>query len=522
MKKYRIAIYIRLSKEDHKLKSEASPESGSITMQRILLNQYAADHFEDYEVIEFCDDGYTGTNFDRPGIQAMLEEIRKGMIDCVLVKDFSRFARDYIELGSYLEQIFPFLGVRFISVNDHYDSNHYQGSIADLDINFKNLLYDLYSKDLSEKVRSSLAIRKEKGQYISANSPFGYEKDPKDRHALLIAKEEAEIVKRIFSLTVEGHTATEITRMFNEAHVKTPIEFKIEKGQTSRIPKAGRFLWNTSTICGILRNEIYIGNIVQKKYQRDTVGGKNHIKPREEWMITYNHHEAIINKEVFDRVQKGRGKKVTPQYRLTHPLVGKLVCGCCKKNLAYRRGLNPYFTCGYRYANTMEQCVTKVNAMFMEQYVLFMMQDKLSVDGELKRLHMERTKRLKQEIKELKEKRQALEARIEKLKQQNFEAYQNYASGKAESFRPEKSVQKSLEKELSSLNENLETMEESCNHMKADVEKPGAGGQYAELTKEMIGRYIEKIEVYDEQRIEICWKEDRKAEPFCVPEFTVI
>lgn len=518
MKKYQIAIYIRLSKEDDKLKIE----SNSITMQRILLQKYVAENFVDYELSEFCDDGYTGTNFERPGMQAMLEKIRNGRINCVVVKDFSRFARDYIELGSYLEQIFPFLGVRFISINDNYDSKDYQGSIADIDVNFKNLLYDLYSKDLSEKVHSSLAIRKEKGQYISGNSPFGYDKDPKDRHALLIAEDEAEVVRRIFSLTVEGHTTTEITRMFNEAHVKTPIEFKIEKGQTSRIPKAGRFLWNTSTICAILRNEIYIGNIVQKKYYRNTVGGKNHIKPREEWMVTYNHHEPIIDKEVFDKVQEGRGKKVTPQYRLTHPLVGRLVCGCCKKNLAYRRGLNPYFTCGYRYANTMEQCVIKVNAMFMEQYVLYMMQDKLSADGELKRLHMEGINRLERDIKELKEKRQALETRIEKLKQQNFEAYQNYVSGKADSFQPEKSVQKSIEKELKSLNKSLEIMEANCNHMKADREKPSAGSQLAGLTKEMIGRYIEKIEVYDEHHIEIYWKENVEVESFCEPEFAVI
>ncbi|MCI8332990.1 MAG: hypothetical protein HFH25_00220 [Lachnospiraceae bacterium] len=135
---------------------------------------------------------------------------------------------------------------------------------------------------------------------------------------------------------------------------------------------------------------------------------------------------------------------------------------------------------------------------------------------------MERTKRLKQEIKELKEKRKDLEARIEKLKQQNFEAYQNYAAGRADSFRPEKSVQKSIEKELKSLNEKLETMEENCNHMKTDMKKPGAESQFAELTKKMIGHYIEKIEVYDEHRIEIYWKENRKTEPCCVPKFAVI
>ncbi len=379
MKRYIIAIYIRLSKEDDKWKEE----SNSITMQRVLLKKYIEENFADYEVIEFCDDGYTGTNFERPGMQEMLCRIRDGEIDCVIVKDFSRFARDYVELGSYLEQIFPFLGVRFISVNDGYDSRDYQGSIADIDVNFKNLLYDLYSKDLSEKVRSSLAIRKEKGQYVSANSPFGYEKDPEDRHALVVAEDEAEVVRRIFSLTLDGWTSVQVAKLFNKEGVKTPVEFKIEKGRTSRQPKGERFLWSSSTVCQILRNEIYVGNIVQKKYVKDFVGGKNHIKPREEWLVSYGHHEPIINKEDFDKVQESRGQKRPPQHNPPHLLVGKLVCGCCKKNLHYRRGLNPYFTCGQRYSNTMENCVSKVNAMFMEQYILWMMQEKLEREGNL-------------------------------------------------------------------------------------------------------------------------------------------
>ncbi len=316
-------------------------------------------------------------------MQEMLCRIRDGEIDCVIVKDFSRFARDYVELGSYLEQIFPFLGVRFISVNDGYDSRDYQGSIADIDVNFKNLLYDLYSKDLSEKVRSSLAIRKEKGQYVSANSPFGYEKDPEDRHALVVAEDEAEVVRRIFSLTLDGWTSVQVAKLFNKEGVKTPVEFKIEKGRTSRQPKGERFLWSSSTVCQILRNEIYVGNIVQKKYVKDFVGGKNHIKPREEWLVSYGHHEPIINKEDFDKVQESRGQKRPPQHNPPHLLVGKLVCGCCKKNLHYRRGLNPYFTCGQRYSNTMENCVSKVNAMFMEQYILWMMQEKLEKEGNL-------------------------------------------------------------------------------------------------------------------------------------------
>lgn len=503
MKRYRIAIYIRLSKEDDRCREE----SNSITMQRILLQRYVKDNFADYDLFEFCDDGYTGTNFDRPGMQSMLERVRNDEIDCIIVKDFSRFARDYIELGAYLEQIFPFMGVRFISLNDKYDSDNYQGSIADIDVNFKNLVYDLYSKDLSEKVRSSLAVRKEQGQYISANSPFGYEKDPKDRHALLIAEDEAEVVRRIYSLTVEGYTSVEIARLFNETHVKTPIEFKIEKGKTSRVPKGDRFVWSSSTICQILRNEIYIGNIVQKKYEKDFVGGKNHIKPREEWMTSYNHHEPIIDKEVFDKVQEGRGKKRNPQHREAHPLIGKLVCGCCKKNLCYRARLNPYFSCHNRYSNAMEHCVDKVNAIFLEQYVLFKMQEKLQADGELEKLRIKAVSRLNKEIKELKDKRSLLSARIQKIKQQNFEAYQDYACGRTDSFHSDEIMVKSVVEEMDNLNKDVQKMEAAYIKMECERDSLSTGSQFAVLSREMIDHYIDKIVVYDEQHIEIFWKE---------------
>ena len=190
----RIAIYMRLSKEDEK--DCRKEESNSIRNQRALAEAYVKDHFKEYKLLEFQDDGYTGTNFDRPGVTALLKEVKDGKIDCIVVKDFSRFSRDYIEMGSYLEQIFPFMGVRFISVNDRYDSMEGDGRVGDLDVSFRNLLYDLYSRDLSVKVKSALGVRREKGNYISTYCPFGYEKDPYDKHQLLIEKDEAEVVRR--------------------------------------------------------------------------------------------------------------------------------------------------------------------------------------------------------------------------------------------------------------------------------------------------------------------------------------
>lgn len=507
MKKYKIAIYIRLSKEDDKYKEE----SGSITMQRAVLQRFIEEHFAEekeagYVTLEFCDDGYTGTNFKRPAMSRMLDMVKEQKIDCIIVKDFSRFARDYIELGTYLEQIFPFMGVRFISVNDGYDSKDYPGSIADIDIDFKNLMYDLYSKDISEKIRSSLAAKKEKGQYVSANTPFGYRKDPNDRHNLIIAEEEAEIVKNIFFLTLEGNTSVKIAKLFNETGVKTPIEFKIESGETSRMPKGEKFLWSASVICQILRNEVYIGNIVQKKTKKNHVGGKNHLKPREEWLITYHHHEPIIDLEVFERVQKNRGGKKTPPYNESHPLTRKLVCGGCGKSLEYRRRLNPYFSCPYRYSNGLEHCIKKANAMFLEQYILFMMQGRLEKNGELNIMKQKELADIDKEIIELKKKRQTLEKKIHSLKQQCFEAYQNYTSGKTDDFQSNGLMQQHLEDELIKLNSYIEEKEAAYINLKFDCNGVEREKHIAALSKEMVEQYIEKIVIYDEQNIEIQWR----------------
>lgn len=485
---------MRLSKEEER----CGAESNSIGTQRKLLQSYAAVHFTDYALMEFSDDGYTGTNFDRPGIQALLEMVKELKIDCIIVKDFSRFARDYVALGSYLEQIFPFMGVRFISVNDDYDSSDYPGSLADIDVNFRNLLYDLYSKDLSQKVRSSLAARKEKGVYISANSPFGYEKNPKDRHGLLIETDEAKVVRKIFSLALAGYSSVQIAGLLNEEGVKTPIEFKIEKGKTKRVPKGGRFLWSSSTICSILRNEVYIGNIVQRKTTKEFAGGKNRLNPRERWLVCH-HHEPIIEKELFDRVQKGRRGGRSPKAHAPHPLVGKLVCGCCKRNLCRRDGNYPYFYCNYRFSNAKEQCVERVDAGFLEQYLLSAIHEKMRADGEFDRRREALIGELNEKLKAQRAKQQMLLSRAEKLKCQRLENYQNYALGRTNAFQSDSEALRAAEKELERLNDCI-----------ARLEAEGAGMEcesgFAVLTKELVDRYIEKAEVCDKQHIEIFWK----------------
>ena len=338
----KVALYMRISKEDedimekgnsaeerhsigerHSMEERQSmekecfkEESNSIRTQRILLRSFAEEHFRDSKILEFKDDGYSGVTLERPGVSAMLGLVKESALDCIIVKDFSRFSRDYIELGTYLEQIFPFMGVRFISVNDNYDSEAGSGRAGEMDISFRNLMYDLYSKDLSVKVKSSLAAKKERGQFVGANCPFGYEKAPGDKHSLVVVEDEAEIVRRIFRMTAEGMTSSQIAKAFNKEGVKTPIEFRLEKGKASRRAEGGRFAWQGSTICAILRNESYTGDMVHGKTYKEHLGGRNRVKPRSEWRIFRNHHAPIISRELFEEVQRSEERRVGKECRL--------------------------------------------------------------------------------------------------------------------------------------------------------------------------------------------------------------
>lgn len=475
----RIAVYMRLSKTDETVEEE----SNSISMQRILIRKYIASHFAECEVMEYQDDGFSGTNFNRPGVQRLLEDARNEKFDCVVVKDFSRFGRDYMEVGSYLEQIFPFLGIRFISINDNYDSGSSQGTTADLDVNFKNLLYDLYSKDLSQKVKTSLRARKESGQYVSGNAPFGYEKAPDDRHMLVICEDEAAVVRKIFSLALQGMTSSQTAKKLNLEKVPTPVEFKVRKGKTSRKPKGDKFYWSNTTVCSILRNPVYAGDIEYGKTEKDQVGGRNVLKARAEWKIIRNHHAPIITREDFEEVQKSRGKsskKRTAGNR--HPLLGKAVCGCCRRNLSVKIGLNPYFTCHNRYVTGLEGCVSQVSVMFLEQAVLFRLEEykgskafpeSQNLAAEASQRHQDNLAGKRDEL--LRDLRQA-EREYDRRKQQEV---------------------------IRDLQGQVIQIEEQIGRAQSGKFVPE---EDALLISEEIEKYIDSIVVYHEEEIDIRWK----------------
>lgn len=294
--------YVRLSREDGD-----KEESNSVTGQKDLIRDYLSRHPELKECGMKVDDGYTGSNFDRPAFQEMMAEVKAGRINCIVVKDLSRMGRSHLGMGEYLEQLFPFLGVRFISINDHYDSLHHNPDSDELIIPFKNLINETYCRDTSIKIRSQLEIKRKRGDFIGSFAVFGYQKDPNDRHKLVIDPYAADIVRDIFQWKLEGISAGDIATRLNDAGILTPMAYKQAQGMryTTAFRKKAEAVWSTGMVLRILKNPVYTGVLEQGRVTTPSYQVKKVItKPKEEWAVVEDCHEAIIGKCEFEIIQK--------------------------------------------------------------------------------------------------------------------------------------------------------------------------------------------------------------------------
>ena len=346
---YRACIYTRLSRDDGD-----KPESDSIANQRALIRDYLKQHKEITIVSEHSDDGYSGVNFERPGFAEMMDEIREGKVDCVVVKDLSRFGRNYIEAGNYIEKVFPFMGVRFIAINDSYDSSDKSQSDS-LVIPFKNLINDAYCKDISVKIRSQLEIKRKKGEYIGAFVVYGYVKDPEDHNRIIVDTYAAEVVRAIFRWKMAGMSQNRIADKLNSQGVLCPMEYKLSMGvkvQTNfRVHKQAK--WSAVSVTRILTNELYTGVLLQGKSSTPNYKVKKRFdKKQSEWIRIENAHEAIITAGEFETVQEllGKDTRISPDEEALYPLAGYVVCGDCGQNMVRktipRRGKKyVYYVC---------------------------------------------------------------------------------------------------------------------------------------------------------------------------------
>ncbi len=347
------AMYLRLSREDSDVGTTADTgsagnaeaafraESSSIGSQRELIRSFIREQ-EDMELFDcYADDNYSGSNFERPEFKRMISDIEAGRVNCVIVKDLSRFGRDYIETGRYLDQVFPALGVRFIALTDRYDSFSADAGERNIVLPVKNFINDSYCRDISTKVKSQLAIKRRKGECLAAFAVYGYRKSAEDRNRLLVDDYAAGIVRRIFAWKIEGMAVSAIAEKLNGLHILSPKEYKKSLGLNYRggFTRGSDSRWSSPSVRRILTNEVYLGHLVQGRTERVNYKVKKCVeKPKEEWIRVENTHEPIISADDFTIVQnllKADGR-ISPEKKEISPFMGLLFCGDCREQMVRR------------------------------------------------------------------------------------------------------------------------------------------------------------------------------------------
>lgn len=515
---YHAAIYLRISRDD-----EDKSESDSIQNQRELLKAYIEKHPELELTDEFVDDGYSGTNFERPGFQKMMDMVQEKTIDCIIVKDLSRLGRNYIETGRFIDQIFPKLGVRFISVNDNYDSFNDNNDADQIIIPFKNLINDAYCRDISMKIRSQLDVKRKSGKFIGPWAGYGYLKDPKDKHHLIVDQKAADIVKMIFDMKLEGYSLCRIADKLNELGVLTPLQYKRSIGLKCNAGywKGEEHIWVAATVLRILTNELYIGNMVQGKNRKINYKIK-YCQPVEEkdWIRVKNTHEPIVTKAVFDRVQEllRDDTRTSPNMETVNLLGGLVRCGDCGQNMVLtNRHKNErtykYYICST--AKSSKDCgLHMINADKLEEIVLSAVQNqmRLLIDAE-RLIETAGDVPLKShKVKILEDQILSMEgeiSRYQEMKERLYEDYQDEIIDKDDYEELKERFVKNID-QSTQIKRNLE--QKKTEAIDEPILPPEwldevkAFNQVNMLTRKIVVMLINRIVVYSKDRVEIIFR----------------
>lgn len=427
-KMYIAGLYMRLSRDD------GTAESSSITTQRKILLSYAKENgFIVYD--EYIDDGFSGTNFERPSFKRMIQDIENKKINLVITKDLSRLGRDYITAGQYTEIYFPSKGVRYIAINDGYDSNSPYNDIAP----FKNVINEMYARDISKKIRSSFLARMKDGYYIGNFAPYGYEKDPDNKNHLVIDDDSAPIVREIFSMACLGKRPTDIATHLNNKGIITPIMYRCEKYNLNleNYSKYTNKKWTSATISKILKSVVYIGHTAQKKTTKISFKSKVIVSnPKDDWIIVENTHSPIIDKKTFDIVQrysKSRTCQKTKGFK--NIFSGIAICADCGKSMSTvgtrKKGSPANLACGgYKLYGTSACTNHFIDYNVLYDIVLKSIQEQLTLskeDREKLALSIQkeiekkdRKSNFKSELEKLSKKSADIDKMIEKIYEDNF------------------------------------------------------------------------------------------------------
>ena len=420
------ALYCRLSREDGD-----RPESDSISNQRDLLAGFIGER-PDFRVADiYIDDGFTGTNFDRPAFRRMISDIEAGKIDCILVKDLSRFGRDYIEAGRYLERWLPAHGVRFLALGDGIDSER---GAYDMMLPLKNLFNAQYAKDISEKVKTAMHTKQVRGEFIGAFACYGYLKDPENHNRLVVDPVAAPVVQRIFDLFDSGVGKVRIARILNEEGVPCPSEYKRLMGEkyTNNHRLSGTTYWTYATVHRILKTETYIGNLEQGRDVRVQMHGAAKRKDRADWVIVHGTHEPIILPEQWDRVQASlRSGAREPDFaQNVSPFAGFLRCGDCGRSMAKTTwDGRTFYTCGsYRRYGETACSRHYITLETLEEVVLADLNRVVASVGDLRKL-AEQAARESQHSANAKDEKEKLDGALARVRRLRQSAYEDYRDG---------------------------------------------------------------------------------------------
>ena len=521
-KTYLCGGYLRLSKEDGDVAGSETLQSNSIENQKEYIEDYIHSKPEIKIVDFYVDDGYSGVNFDRPDFQRMLQDIKNKKIDCVIVKDLSRLGRNYIEVGRYIERLFPLLGVRFIAINDNFDSADDTAASNNIIIPFKNLINDAYCRDISIKIRSHLEVKRKRGEFIGAFAVYGYMRG-KDKNKLIVDPYAAEIVKEIFGMKMDGMSQQAIADELNSLGILSPAEYKKEQGSGYKtvFQTHSKAKWTAMAVMRVLTNEIYVGTMIQGKESTPNYKVKVREKrPREEWIRIENAHEAIISRADFeiisDIIQKDT--RVTAGKRAVSIYSGYLVCADCGCSMVRKKAYSGsfeyvYYVCSGNKKNkdTCSSHRISENALNVAVTKTLQLHLKHLADLQESILYIRKTSCNSDKIKMMVLQSEKIKGDIEKynrLKLECYEDYKNELITQGEYLLFKKELDNRIEdtkKAATELSKKKRMLLDGRYEKESFMEK-FLTSKDIELKRSLFVRFISQIYVYEDRRIEIIFR----------------
>ena len=512
-------LYLRLSREDGD-----KEESNSISGQRDLIRDFMVHHPDLRECAVKVDDGFSGSSFERPAFKEMMADIKAGKTNCVIVKDLSRFGRNYLDAGEYIEKIFPFLGVRFIAINDNFDSERERTSSDDLMIPFKNLINEAYCRDISVKIRSQLEIKRKRGEYLGSFAAYGYRKSETDKNQLVIDEYAADVIRDIFKWKLEGASPKAIADRLNSSGILSPMEYKKSLGMkyATSFKANAKALWSAASIIRVLKNPLYIGVLTQGKETTPSYKVHKRIsKGEEEWAVVQDSHEAIISRSDFDKVQKvlALDTRTCKDDSVVQLFSGMVFCGDCgasmiRKTVPAGGKKYIYYVCSENKANKKACSAHSIRDTDLENIVLLSAQQYIQAVIDLQDL-LEltdtaplRTAEAQKVQRQIDMKRGELE-RYNRLLMSLYESLTDGIINQDEYMRLKQRYSEQnaeAEKQLLALQDVLSDIQEHGSASLGWMNEFREHQNITSLDRETVVALIERIFVFDDKRVEITFR----------------